>query len=39
LVTYNGQGHTAYGRSNDCIVFAVDDYLIDGKVPSSDPNC
>ena len=39
LVTYNGEGHTAYGRSNACVVAAVDRYLIDGIVPSVDPNC
>lgn len=39
LVTFNGEGHTAYGRSNSCVVKAVDGYLIKGIVPSSDPNC
>lgn len=39
LVTYNGEGHTAYNRSNDCILDAVDDYMIDGTVPSADPQC
>lgn len=39
LVTYNGEGHTAYNKSNDCIANTVDDYLIDGKVPASDPMC
>jgi len=39
LLTYNGHGHTAYGRSNDCITSAVDGYLIDGKVPAADTQC
>ena len=39
LVTFNGEGHTAYGRSNDCIVSTVDDYFIRGTVPTSDPHC
>lgn len=39
LVTFNGEGHTAYGRSNACVVKAVDDYLIRGIVPAKDPNC
>ncbi|TBN57758.1 alpha/beta hydrolase [Glaciihabitans arcticus] len=39
LVTFNGEGHTAYGRSNGCIVETVDAYFIDGTVPTSDPNC
>ncbi len=39
LVTYNGEGHTAYGRSNQCIADAVDNYFIKNVVPSEDPNC
>jgi len=39
LVTYNGEGHTAYGRSNDCITSTVDEYFINGTVPTSDPDC
>lgn len=39
LVTFNGEGHTAYGRSNECVVDAVDNYLITGEVPAADPNC
>lgn len=39
LVTYNGEGHTAYGRSNACVSDAVDAYLIDGVVPTVDPDC
>lgn len=39
LVTYNGEGHTAYNKSNVCVNDAVDNYFIDGKVSESDPNC
>jgi hypothetical protein len=39
LITFNGEGHTAYGRSNSCVVKAVDDFLIKGLVPPKDPNC
>ena len=39
MVTYNGEGHTAYGRSNSCISNAVDGYFINNKVPASDPQC
>ena len=39
LVTFNGEGHTAYGRSNSCIDNTVDDYFISGKIPAADPNC
>lgn len=39
LVTYNGEGHTAYGRSNQCVADAVDDYFIKNVVPREDPNC
>jgi pimeloyl-ACP methyl ester carboxylesterase len=39
LVTYDGEGHTAYNKSNQCVNDAVENYLIDGVVPSSDPLC
>ncbi|GAA3875624.1 alpha/beta hydrolase [Leifsonia kafniensis] len=39
LVTYQGEGHTAYNKSNSCVNNAVDDYLINGTVPASDPMC
>ncbi|WP_329490208.1 alpha/beta hydrolase [Kitasatospora sp. NBC_01246] len=35
LLTFEGSGHTAYGRSNACVNDAVDAYLINLKpVPS-----
>jgi pimeloyl-ACP methyl ester carboxylesterase len=39
LITYEGEGHTAYNKSNACVNDAVDEYLIDGTVPTSDPMC
>lgn len=39
LVTYQGEGHTAYNKSNSCINDVVDAYLIDGVVPATDPLC
>jgi hypothetical protein len=33
LLTWKSVGHTAYGRSNDCIRDAVDTYLLDGALP------
>ncbi len=32
LLTYDGDGHTAYGRGSQCVDQAVDDYLVDLKV-------
>ncbi len=39
LVTYKGEGHTAYGRSNSCITDAVDDFFLDGTVPKDGLTC
>ncbi len=39
LVTFHGEGHTAYNKSNACVNSAVDSYFVDGTVPSKDPNC
>lgn len=39
LLTYEGEGHTAYGRSNQCVIDAVDGYLVDGRMPSSGTVC
>ncbi|MDQ0737117.1 alpha/beta hydrolase [Arthrobacter agilis] len=38
-VTWQGEGHTAYGRSNDCILDLVDSYFIDGTVPADGTRC
>jgi len=39
LVTFTGEGHTAYNKGNACVNSAVDDYLVKGTVPSADPMC
>ncbi|MCL2514416.1 MAG: alpha/beta hydrolase [Microbacteriaceae bacterium] len=39
LVTWRGNGHTAYGRSNTCVLNTVDDYFVKGTVPARDPEC
>jgi homoserine acetyltransferase len=39
LVTYTGEGHTAYNKSNSCVNDAVDGFLLRGKVPATDPKC
>lgn len=39
LVTYEGEGHTAYNKSNDCVNDAVDDFFIEDVVPQGDPRC
>lgn len=39
LITYNGEGHTAYTRSNSCVDTAVDRFFLYGRVPKSDPQC
>lgn len=39
LVTWDGDGHTAYGRANDCLTSAVDNYFVDGTVPAAGTTC
>lgn len=39
LLTWKGQGHTAYGRANSCIRDAVDSYLVEGKEPADNTVC
>ncbi|MCL1899848.1 MAG: alpha/beta hydrolase [Promicromonosporaceae bacterium] len=39
VITFEGEGHTAYGRSNDCIVDAVDAFFVDGVVPTNGLTC
>jgi pimeloyl-ACP methyl ester carboxylesterase len=39
LVTYAGEGHTAYNKSNACVNNTVDDFFIGGTVPNTDPLC
>ena len=39
LLTYEGEGHTAYGRSNQCIIDEVDGFLVDGVMPEPGTRC
>ena len=39
LMTWQGEGHTAYGRSNSCIEDAVDGYLVNGELPADNTVC
>ncbi len=39
LLTYEGEGHTAYGRSNECVDDAVDTYLLTGEAPADGTRC
>ncbi|MEY9948442.1 alpha/beta hydrolase [Kitasatospora sp. GAS1066B] len=39
LVTYDGDGHTAYGRGSDCVDSAVNHYLLEGKPPAQGLRC
>ncbi len=39
LLTWEGQGHTAYGRSNQCVSDAVDAYLLSGSLPEDGATC
>ncbi len=39
LITYDGDGHTAYTRSNACVDDAVDTYYTRGTVPKDGLRC
>ena len=39
LLTYVGDGHTAYRRGNDCVDRAVDAYLLHGELPAEGTRC
>jgi pimeloyl-ACP methyl ester carboxylesterase len=39
LVTRDGDGHTGYHSDNSCVDATVEDYLVDGTVPSADVDC
>lgn len=39
LLTYDGDGHTAYRRGNGCVDRAVDAYLLDGTLPKDGARC
>ncbi|MFD5418822.1 alpha/beta hydrolase [Streptomyces sp. NPDC127069] len=39
LLTYDGDGHTAYGRGSDCIDAAINRYLLEGQAPPAGKRC
>ncbi|MGW7490769.1 alpha/beta hydrolase [Streptomyces sp. NPDC054786] len=39
LLTYEGDGHTAYGRGSKCIDTTINTYLLTGAVPSKNKRC
>lgn len=39
LLTWEGQGHTAYGRAGKCVTKAVDGYLLSGTLPEEGLVC
>ena len=39
LITWKGEGHTAYGRSNSCINTAVDNFFVQGILAATEPTC
>lgn len=39
LVSRDGDGHTGYMQGNGCVDDAIDDYLVDGKVPEDGLEC
>ncbi|MDR1118449.1 MAG: alpha/beta hydrolase, partial [Bifidobacteriaceae bacterium] len=39
LITFQGEGHTAYGRSNGCVDAAIDRYFLEGEAPREDLTC
>ncbi|WUB23532.1 alpha/beta hydrolase [Streptomyces chartreusis] len=39
LLTYDGDGHTAYGRGSDCIDDTINAYLLRGTPPTGGKRC
>ncbi|AGP56796.1 alpha/beta hydrolase [Streptomyces rapamycinicus] len=39
LLTYDGDGHTAYGRGSGCIDNAINTYLLTGRPPTPHTRC
>ncbi|MET8689545.1 alpha/beta hydrolase [Streptomyces sp. NPDC004732] len=39
LLTYEGDGHTAYGRGSECIDSTINAYLLKGTVPKDGKRC
>lgn len=39
LITFDGDGHAAYGRGNMCVDGLVDDFLVNGTIPPEGATC
>ncbi|MFI7409098.1 alpha/beta hydrolase [Streptomyces sp. NPDC049627] len=39
MLTWKGEGHTAYGKGSDCVDSAVNAYLLQGTVPKDGKVC
>jgi pimeloyl-ACP methyl ester carboxylesterase len=39
LLTYEGDGHTAYMRGSECIDKEIENYLVDGTIPAKNIIC
>ncbi|MEO6019022.1 MAG: alpha/beta hydrolase [Knoellia sp.] len=39
LITYDGDGHTAYMRSNDCVDKPIDEFYLKGTIPTDGLTC
>ena len=39
LLTYDGDGHTAYEQGSGCIDDAVDAFIIDATLPAAGKRC
>jgi pimeloyl-ACP methyl ester carboxylesterase len=39
LLTFEGEGHTAYGRGSECVDAVVDDFLVEGMVVEDGATC
>lgn len=39
LLTWQGEGHTAYGRAGECVSTAVESYLLTGVAPEDGTTC
>ncbi len=39
LVSFDGDGHTAYRRANDCVDNAIDAYYVEGRIPQDGLSC
>jgi pimeloyl-ACP methyl ester carboxylesterase len=39
LLTYEGDGHTAYGRGSECVDSTINAYLLDGTAPAEGKRC